>query len=378
VSAIEWTDRTWNPCVGCEKVSAGCKNCYAERQAYRVALMEHAQGRRSVYLDVIRGEEEAAEGHWNGRAKFLPERLAQPLKWRKPCRVFVNSMSDLFHDDITFEQIAAVFGVMAATPRHTYQVLTKRPARMLEFFGWVNKAAENDGLRISERQWIAEAALAAFVHRRADPESWDEPGDLNGPWPLPNVHIGVSVEDQKAADERIPLLLETDAALRFLSVEPLLGPVDLTHLDADAAGSKRLCQVDALTGRHTDMGRPCRRVGAIGWVIVGGESGPGARVCDLDWIREVVRQCRVAGVPCFVKQLGAAASDAKNGIAGAALVVPAYLLDRVSKRLRDRKGGDMSEWPESLKVRQFPLDDVRKASPGDRHRLREIMEDDQP
>jgi protein gp37 len=295
MSAIEWTDRTWNPCVGCAKVSAGCKNCYAERQAYRVALMEHAQGRRSVYLDVIRGEEEAFEGHWNGRAKFLPERLAQPLKWRKPCRVFVNSMSDLFHSDITVEQVASVWEVMRDTPRHTYQILTKRPARMLD-------------------------VVSTMVKRFGV---------------LPNVWLGVSVEDQKAADHRIPWLQETGAALRFLSVEPLLGPVDL--------------QLAAFNGADS-----FGKLEGIGWVIVGGESGPGARVCDLDWIREVVTQCRVAGVPCFVKQLGAAASDAKNGIAGAALKVPADFLDRVSKRLRDRKGGDMSEWPAALRVRQFP------------------------
>ena len=309
MSAIEWTDETWNPCVGCEPVSPGCKNCYAATMAKRVAAMERAQGRRSVYLAVI-----TDRGHWNGRAVFLPERLAQPRRWRKPCRVFVNSMSDLFHSDITVEQVASVWEVMRDTPRHTYQILTKRPDRM--------------------RDVVAKMVARFGV--------------------LPNVWLGVSVEDQKAADERIPLLQETDAALRFLSVEPLLGPVDLQFAAFNGADS-------------------FGKLEGIGWVIVGGESGPGARVCDLDWIREVVRHCRVAGVPCFVKQLGAAASDPKNGIAGAALKVPADFLDRVSRRLRDRKGGDMEEWPEALRVRQFPLTDGE---------LRELgaafMEDDQP
>jgi protein gp37 len=154
-TGIEWTKvpgyrgATWNPVRGCTKISPGCKHCYAATMAKRVAAMERAQGRRSVYVDVVRGEEEAHGGHWNGRAKFLPERLAQPLKWRKPCRVFVNSMSDLFHDDITFEQIAAVFGVMAATPRHTYQVLTKRPQRAREFFAWL----EDDRIGALPPEW---------------------------------------------------------------------------------------------------------------------------------------------------------------------------------------------------------------------------------
>jgi protein gp37 len=283
-TSIQWTDETWNPVVGCARVSPGCENCYAERVAHR-GLTERHRGLTVVGKHGPR---------WIGEARFVPEALGKPLHWRKPRRVFVNSMSDLFHDDITFEQIAAVFGVMAATPHLTYQVLTKRPARMVEFFRWMVRP------------------------------------------PLPNVWLGVSVEDQRRADERIPLLLECPAAVRFLSVEPLLGPVYLDYA--------------AFNGCDSFGSMPW-----IGWVIVGGESGPGARVCDLDWIREVVKQCRVAGVPCFVKQLGSAASDPKNGIAGAALKVPADFLDRVSKRLRDRKGGDMDEWPENLRVQEFPV-----------------------
>lgn len=308
-SKIEWTDTTWNPVVGCARVSAGCEHCYAETMAARHVLMSQAQGRKSPYLPVV----DVERRRWNRKAVFLPERLGDPLRWRKPRRVFVNSMSDLFHEDISFEQIAAVFGVMAAAPQHTFQVLTKRPARMLEFFRWLG----NNG-----RAMIAEAA-----HDQVPCFSWEESDDFSGPWPLPNVHLGVSVEDQRAADERIPVLLECPAALRFLSVEPLLGAVDLwpsfSIVDSNGEPSGPRCNAD---------GSP-----AIGWVIVGGESGPGARPCKGDWIRSIVAQCGEAGVPVFVKQLGARWAQTLSNTSNP-----------------DRKGGDPDEWPEDLRVRQLP------------------------
>ena len=218
-SKIEWTDKTWNPVIGCAKVSAGCKNCYAETMAARVALMQKAQGKESPYLRVV----DVERRRWNGRAVFLPERLAEPLHWRKPRRVFVNSMSDLFHEDITFEQIAAVFGVMAATPRHTFQVLTKRPARMLEFFRFV-RGSTPDSTCLHEASVVLPSTVEYDLLMRS---LKDLPPSSS--WPLPNVHIGVSVEDQASADERIPLLLQCPAVLRFLSVEPLLGPVALSR-----------------------------------------------------------------------------------------------------------------------------------------------------
>lgn len=314
-SKIEWTDATWNPIVGCAKVSAGCKNCYAESQAARVVRIQ----RGGPYMQVIDAE---SGRRWNGNAVFLPERLGAPLHWRRPRRVFVNSMSDLFHEGVTFDEIAAICGVMATTPTHTYQVLTKRPERMLEFFAWMDGWKSLDGRRCPRAGVCLSIAhdmgAAVFVDVLSDR------------WPLPNVWLGVSVEDQAAADKRIPLLLKCPAALRFLSVEPLLGPVDLTAA---------LSVVD----RHGEPSGPrCNADGspAIGWVIVGGESGPGARPCHVAWVREIVGQCKEAGVPVFVKQLGAAASDPVNGLA--------------SWRLRDRKGGDMSEWPEDLRVREMP------------------------
>ena len=328
MSKIEWTDVTWNPVIGCAKVSAGCKNCYAETMAARVALMQKAQGKQSPYLRVV----DVERRRWNGRAVFLPERLGEPLRWCKPRRVFVNSMSDLFHEDISFEQIAAVFGVMAATPHLTYQVLTKRPARALKFFRWVSDQGEHS-------VWVL---VDAATSCGAEDARWMKHPPSDWRWPLPNVHIGVSVEDQAAADERIPLLLQCPAALRFLSVEPLLGPVDI-----------------GLMGTLPQSIAPLYTMAyeSIGWVIVGGESGPGARPCKVEWIRSVVEQCRAAGVPVFVKQLGARPTFPLHTVDD----LPADHL-RMTKRdgrwhlvdMRDRKGADPGEWPDDLRVQEFP------------------------
>ena len=188
-------------------------------------------------------------------------------------------------------------------------------------------------------------------------------------FPLPNVWLGVSTENQETANERIPLLLQTPAAVRFVSAEPLLGPIDFTHLDADAAGSREFCQINALTGRQTDMGRPCADLPSrLDWIIVGGESGPGARGCHVSWIRSIVNQCREAKVACFVKQLGAKPLNWCRGILEADYA-PGDLepdhcdLYEASESghcpgrcvfLEDRKGGDPDEWPEDLRVREWP------------------------
>ena len=308
-SAIEWTDTTWNPVVGCAKVSPGCKNCYAETMAARHVLMSRALKRESPYLPVV----DAERRRWNGRAVTLPARLAEPLSWKKPRRVFVNSMSDLFHDDVPFEFIAAVFGVMAATPRHTYQVLTKRPARMLEWFAWLNQHGHerrppptgdfrpfDDGAR-ARHVWVdlAEHTIATTAS-----------------WPLSNVWLGVSTENQATADERIPLLLQAPAAVRFISAEPLLEPIDLRRVGPMREGNSN----------------------GVDWIIIGGESGPGARRCELGWISSLIQQCEAAHVACFVKQLGAwPALD--------------WLTD---VKIADRKGGNPDEWPSNFRVRQFP------------------------
>ena len=274
-TGIEWTDETWNPVTGCTKVSPGCAHCYAE---------------------------DVAKRFWKGRpfedVWFHTKRLEQPLHWKRPRRVFVNSMSDLFHEDLKTHHISDIFYVMMNAPQHTFQVLTKRPDRM--------------------RTYMREHP--AFQ--------------------LPNVWLGVSVENQRMADGRIPILQDTPAAVRFLSVEPLLGEVDLYR-----GGWSLLRPIKSPT-----MGGP--RKPPIDWVIVGGESGRKARPCNLAWVHEIVRQCSREGVPCFVKQLGS------NPVAAGDPSDPWLTIESDDGTrpivLRDSKGGNWSEWPDSLRVREFP------------------------
>lgn len=330
MSKIEWTDETWNPSIGCRRVSEGCRNCYAEQMAARIVNMQHGAGRESPYEDVTLLDTNGNTlPRWNGRAVFLPDRLDQPLRWRKPRRVFVNSMSDLFHEDLTFEQIAAVFGVMAACPRHTFQVLTKRPERAVEFFEWLDNAAARlrHPFSLDPHAWRRGHSMSACAlkHGAQAPVCED--------WPLPNVWLGVSCEDQATADDRIPVLLRCPAAVRFVSAEPLLAPIDLTRVDERLLQNGEVNQVwDVLRGRLGFWGnaRHEQDTPSLDWVIVGGESGPGARPCDVSWIRSIVGQCRKTGVAVFVKQLG------------------------TRPELKDRKGGDPDEWPGGLCVREWP------------------------
>jgi protein gp37 len=330
-TSIEWTDKTWNPVRGCALVSEGCRNCYAMKFAHRFS----AEGQPYAGLTVIGNH----GPRWTGKAIEVPAMLAEPMRWRKPARVFVNSMSDLFHEDVSDEFIAAVFGVMAATPRHTYQILTKRPARMRAWFTWAS--AQHDSA------WDTCIDAASDAIGEDPPHRYGEEsiGTFGGTWPPPNVWFGVSVENQAAADERIPDLLATPAAVRFLSCEPLLGPVNLRSLACEACGMCGQGYHDALTSTAycectVEAGEPLA-TGRLDWVIVGGESGSAPRITDAADIRALVAQCRAAGVPVFVKQLGGVAIDSDwHGLAP----LP----------LRDRKGGDMSEWPEDLRVREWP------------------------
>ena len=328
---IQWTEASWNPVRGCSRVSEGCRNCYAEKQAARFS------GPGQPYEGLI--QITSGGPRWNGEVKFVEEHLADPLRWKRPRRIFVNSMSDLFHEALSNEQIAAIFGVMAAASQHTFQVLTKRAKRMREWFAWLapTKAAEQD------------RAAAACVDRArdllrphlgpADLAPWETPTVLargwTEPWPLPNVWLGVSVEDQKSADERIPLLLETPAAVRWVSYEPALGPVDFEPW---------------LGEQGFESGGPCGWVPTgegLSWVVVGGESGLGARPFDLAWARSTIAACKAAGVPCFVKQLGARPYTVSPP--GGDLAI-----NGVEMRLGDRKGGDPAEWSEDLRVREWP------------------------
>lgn len=302
-SKIEWTEETWNPIKGCSRVSPGCENCYAEQIAYRFDRPGHwAQG-----LTVI-GQN--GRPRWRGVVGPVPRKLHEPLSWGTPRIVFVNSMSDLFHEKIEDDYVAAVFGIMLSCPHHTFQVLTKRSGRMREIMGttlakpsraivhcMANAHHQLDKYSTEHYRRKLVRAEKIFDHRM-------EHG-LSIEWPPENIWVGVSVEDAKRKG-RIEDLRKTPAAVRFLSCEPLLN--DLGELD--------------LSG--------------IRWVIVGGESGAKSRIrpMDLGWVRRIVDQCAEQEVAVFVKQLGTL-----------------WSADALSK---DMKGGDMRDWPSDLRVREFP------------------------
>lgn len=273
-TGISWTDATWNPIVGCSVVSPGCTNCYAMRDAARIVRCSAGAGRASHYEGTI--EPSKAGPVWTGEVMLAPGHiLERPLSWQKPRRVFVNSMGDLSHESVPDEWIDHVFAVMALAPQHTFQVLTKRSARMREYLS-------GEALR--------RVARAANRIRTVD--------GLIG-WPLPNVWLGVTAEDQTRANERIPDLLATPAAVRFVSCEPMLGPVDLTQI----GGGYTI--FDSLSGREeTHSGSLYKRVPSLDWVICGGESGPNARPMHPDWARGLRDQCAAAGVPFHFKQWG--------------------------------------------------------------------------
>ena len=332
MTAIEWSDATWNPTVGCSRVSPGCENCYAERVAHRGLRPEHA----GLTVMGARGP------RWNGTVRCLPGRLEQPLHWQKPRRVFVDSMSDLFHEDVPDDFIDRVFAVMALsmTLGHQFQILTKRAERMRRYVG----AAD-----VAER---VACEMPTFGRPSVRPER--VPRHLQPRWPLPNVWLGVSVEDQQRADDRIPLLLATPAAVRFVSAEPLLGPLELhpAWLSSDAP-----CAVCSEI--------ECSHV-PLHWIIVGGESGPGARPCEVGWLRSIVAQCTAAGVPCFVKQMGRWLRGDADGFVvdryryGGRIYAPPLLRAAAwapppgADFTLGRKGNVPLRWPGDLRVRDFP------------------------
>jgi len=291
-SNIQWTEATWNPVRGCTKTSPGCANCYAETFAER-----------------FRG----VKGHAYEQGfdlRLVPEKLEDPLHWKQPKRVFVNSMSDLFHDDVPFDFIIEVFRIMAQCPKHTFQVLTKRATGMFDVVRAIGRLPE-------------------FSSR----------------WPLPNVWLGVSVENQHFADERIPWLLQTPAAVRFISAEPLLGPVDLTNIRPSKDRDIPIHSLKCIVPRHLD------------WVICGGESGHEARPLDLAWARSLRDQCKSAGVAFFMKQLGSRSESRRKED-------PPFEELFADKRGEESAGiwaladrghhGDMDEFPPDLRIREYP------------------------
>jgi protein gp37 len=317
---IEWvknpdgsSGETWNPTRGCRRVSPGCENCYAERQARRQSGPGGAYEGLTILTD--------SGPRWNGNAREVPDQLDKPLRWRKPRTVFVDSMSDLFYEGFSFEYIAAVFGVMAACPQHTFQILTKRADRMAEILS-APRFKEDIEDWLSENYalpGIGDAAVkfgGTFFRGQYGDEGRCELApcyeDVSVPWPLPNVWLGVSIENQGAANERIPYLLQVPAAIRFVSAEPLLGPVMFHAIPANLpplSGPNHADYFDALRGlawlaqeghHHAGIRFP-----HLDWVIVGGESGPGARPMHPEWARSIRDQCITTGVAFFYKQWGA-------------------------------------------------------------------------
>ena len=293
---------TWNPVVGCTAISTGCEHCYARREHNRRHAATGWVGRPKQYDKLF------------GQVQLMQDRLDVPLSWRLPRSVFVCSASDLFHKDVPAAYIDQVFAIMAFTPWHQYHVLTKRPERARDYFEDLNKRRHGC---LHEYHGHFALVLDQVFGCAAVDKMWDKMtlfhhggqpatsiGDATAwPWPLGNVRLGVSVENQQAADERIPILLDTPAACRFLSIEPLLGPVNLSPW-----------------------------IDRLDWIIVGGESGSNARPCDIEWIGSVVDQCKAAGVPVFVKQLG---------------------VDYGATWGR-KAAKDVSRWPAVLQVREFP------------------------
>ena len=252
-SKIEWTEATWNPLRGCTRVSPGCRNCYAERVADRFS------GPGQPYEGLTtRGK--GGQPRWNGEVMLVEHMLNEPRKWRQGKLIFVNSMSDLFHEKVPFDYIERIFEVMQDTPHHRYQILTKRAERM------------------------AELAPKLF---------WTS-----------NIWMGVSIEDARVID-RADALREVPATIRFLSLEPLIGPIPEINLDG------------------------------IDWAIIGGESGNQARIMEPEWAVDLLNQCRSANVPCFVKQMGTQWARRRGS--------------------KNWKGDDFSEFPAELQVREYPI-----------------------
>ena len=276
-TGINWTDATWNPVVGCTIVSDGCSYCYAMPQAARLEAMGVEK-----YAGLTR---RTADGRpvWSGAVRLAEEALDQPLRWQRPRKIFVNSMSDLFHDGLADEQIDQVFAVMALARRHTFQVLTKRSERMRCY------------LSDPERVWKIFQAVRKHIDNEFMENSRLAEDELPWPWPLPNVWVGVTVENQQAAELRVPDLLKTPAAVRWVSAEPLVGALNLRKWLGPQNEGQWLNVVEC--------GHSANRYG-INWIVVGGESGREARAMHPEWARQIQQQCAASGVPFWFKQWG--------------------------------------------------------------------------
>ena len=237
---INWTDETWNPIIGCQKISEGCKNCYAEKMAKRLCSMGKEQ-----YFPVV------DPNGWTGKTNFAESQLQKPLKWKKPRMIFVVSMGDLFHESVPFEWIDKVFDVMEEATQHTFQILTKRPEIMYKYMVRYGVGAMPD-----------------------------------------NIWLGVTAENQEQANKRIPVLLQIPAKIHFVSVEPMLSEIDLFNVDNEI--NQKMSEIEPKEMFFS--------ADYIDWVICGGESGHNARLMSSEWARSLKDQCKEANVPFFFKQ----------------------------------------------------------------------------
>jgi len=318
---IEWAEDVWNPTLGCTLIAPGCRSCYAMRDAYRKQFHPNEKI-RAAYA----GLTQLTNGHpvWTGKVNLMEDRLSIPLRKRKPTTWFVDSMSDLFHADVPDDFILSVFQQIGKCPRHRFIILTKRHSRMADLLSRRRWRNFGHSPAMGGDHYVA---VTPGEHRDSDAQC------------LPNVILGASASDQATFDSAIPAMrtLAGDEWNTVWSLEPLLGPIDVS--EAVSNREPTLAQV------NSDRGLYYIRHGApwASWVIVGGESGPDARPCNTRWIRDIVRQCADAFVPCFVKQIGARAIQQRDTEGD---IHPWLTFDR--------KGGDMAEWPKDLRVRQLP------------------------
>lgn len=350
-SEISWTDAAWSPVRGCTPASAGCANCWAVRTVWRLA---HSPHRHLAAACAPLVDWDAASPKWTGHVRLAHESLAEPLHWRKPRRIFVAPQGDLFHPAVPYAFLDRVWATMLICSRHdtwaphTFQVLTKRADRMRDY--------------LTDPATLGRVAVAAGG-RMEDGDGWHDAiaFDKRG---LADEHIwlGVTAENRAAADERIPHLLETPAAVRWVSVEPMIGAVDITTW---LEWPECTCESGPDAVPWHGVGCPRNgRLGNVDWVVVGGESGPGARPCDVAWVRSIVEQCKAAGTACFVKQLGAKSrgwcAGNLHGDPGEEVECDIYEASEGPvccgrcHFITDRSGADPDEWPEDLRVREYP------------------------